>query len=96
MNLKLSQRVSGRISLVNGQDQIVYSGNNCYSGAFVDEEKNSQQNIFMTLLKTVCPNRIDLHVGKQGVGSAEIGALVPVFDKSATELIPKLLTSKNI
>ena len=31
-------------------------------------------------------NCIILHTRKQGVGSAEVGALAPMFEKSATEL----------
>ena len=39
----------------------------------------------MTLLQTVSPNRVALHVSKQETNSAEIGALALVFEKSATE-----------
>ena len=41
----------------------------------------------MSLLQIVCPNDIALGMGKQ-VHSVEIGALVTVFEKSATE--PKI------
>ena len=49
------------------------------------------------LIQTICPNCIALHVGKQGARSAEVGALVPAFQKSVTELKsnPKLLRCKN-
>ena len=40
----------------------------------------------MTHTQTTCPNRIALRVGKKGVHPAEVGALTPVFEKSATEL----------
>ena len=36
--------------------------------------------------QTTCPNRIALRAGKKGVCLAEVGALAPVFEKSATEL----------
>ena len=42
----------------------------------------------MTLIQTIYPKHIPLLAGKQRVRSAEVGALAPVFEKSATE--PKL------
>ena len=36
--------------------------------------------------QTVCPNWIAFREGKQGARSAEVGALVPVFKKLATDL----------
>ena len=40
----------------------------------------------MTLTQTICPNWIALRTSKKEVCSAEVGALVPVFEKPATEL----------
>ena len=39
--------------------------------------------IDMTLTQTISPNCIALHMDKQGVHSHEVGALPPVFEKSA-------------
>ena len=56
----------------------------------------------MSLIQAICPNHITLRVGKQGVRSAEVGALDSVLEKSATELElklkfkPKLLRGKTI
>ena len=57
----------------------------------IDEEKTINERL-LWLIQTVCPNHITLCTGKQ-----EVGALVSVFEKSATELKPKpkLLTCKN-
>ena len=49
--------------------------------ASIDENKNSHRKITITHTQTNCPNRIALRAGKKGVG-----ALVSVFEKSATEL----------
>ena len=46
----------------------------------------------VTLIQTIDPNCITLHVGKQGVCSVEVRALTPVFGKSATK--PNLLRCK--
>ena len=43
----------------------------------------------MTLIQTICPNNISLHIGKQGAHSGKVGALTSVFEKSARELKPK-------
>ena len=44
----------------------------------------------MSHTQTTCPNRIALHVGKKKRARlAGIGALAPVFEKSATELKQK-------
>ena len=40
----------------------------------------------MTYTQTTCPNCIALRVGKKEARPAEVGALTPVFEKSATEL----------
>ena len=61
----------------------------------VDEVKYSHQNITMTLKQTICLNCITLCVDKQEARSAEVEALAPVFEKSATELEQKLLKCKN-
>ena len=52
----------------------------------------------MTHTQTTCPNRIALRAGKKRVCPVEIGALAPVFEKSATvlKLKPKLLKCKSI
>ena len=42
--------------------------------------------ITMTLTETMYPNRIAFLTGKKRTCSAEVGALAPVFKKSATEL----------
>ena len=50
----------------------------------------------MTHTQTICKNHITLHAGKKGVRPAEVGALVLVFEKSATELKQqKLLKCKQ-
>ena len=43
---------------------------------------------------TPIPNCIAFHADKQGAHSAEVGALAPVLEKSATELKLKLLKCK--
>ena len=51
----------------------------------------------MTHTQTTCPNRIALRAGKKGAFPADVGALTPVFEKSATEpkLKQKLLNCKG-
>ena len=50
----------------------------------------------MTHTQTTCTNRIALRAGKKGALPAEVGALDPVFGKSATELKrQKLLKCKQ-
>ena len=49
----------------------------------------------MTHTQTTCPNRIALRTGKKGARPTEIGDLVSVFEKSATELKQKLLKRKG-
>ena len=39
----------------------------------------------MTNTQTTCPNRIALRVGKKGACPTDVGALAPLFEKSATE-----------
>ena len=39
----------------------------------------------LTLIQTVCPNCIAFRAVQLAARSAEAGALVPVFEKSATE-----------
>ena len=60
------------------------------------ENKNSQQKITMTLIQTILVNYIAHQMGKQGTHSAEVGALVPVSERSATEPKPNILRCKNI
>ena len=63
----------------------------------MDENKNSHQKITMTHTQTTYINRIALRAGKKkGARSAEVGALVSVSEKSATELKQeKLLKCKQ-
>ena len=49
----------------------------------------------MTHTQTIYINRIALRAGKKGVRPAEVGALVLVFEKSATELKLKQLKCKQ-
>ena len=51
----------------------------------------------MTHIQTTCQNRIALQAGKNGARPAEVGALAPEFEKSATELKlkQKLLKCKS-
>ena len=53
------------------------------------KKKKSQWKITMTLIQTKCPTHITLCTGKQGAHSCEVGALAPVFEKSATVPKPK-------
>ena len=51
--------------LASGQDQIVQTGNYCYSSiraASIDEEKNCQRKITMILIQNVLSNHITLHI----------------------------------
>ena len=52
----------------------------------MDENKNCHRKITMTHTQTTYKNRIVLRMGKKGARPAEVGALVSVFQKSATEL----------
>ena len=65
----------------------------------IRKKKNSQRKIIMTLIQTMCPDQIALRVGKHRAPSADVGALAPVFEKSATELKlkpkPKYLDQKH-
>ena len=91
INGDLNQIISKRTSSVNGQDQIVQSGNYCYSSirvASIDEEKiykNIHRKTTMTLIQARCPNHIAFHASKQSTHSAEVRDLVPVFKKSTIE-----------
>ena len=49
----------------------------------------------MTQIQTICPNCIVL-MDKQGVHSTEVGILDPGYEKSASELKPKLLRCKQL
>ena len=49
----------------------------------------------MTHTQTTYINRIALRAGKKGARPAEVGALAPVFEKSATEFKQKLLKCKQ-
>ena len=59
--------------------------------------KHIHRKIIMTHTQTTCRNRIDPHASKTGACPVEVGALVPVFESSATELKQKqkLLKSKS-
>ena len=50
------------------------------------ENKSSHRKITMTHTQPTCINCIALRAGKKGARPAEVGALVSVFEKSATEL----------
>ena len=63
--------------------------------ASIDENKNSHRKINLTHTQTTYINRITLRTGKKGARPAEVGALASVFEKSATELIQKLLKCKE-
>ena len=49
-------------------------------------DKNSHRKITMIHTQTTYINRIALRAGKKGTRPTEVGALAPVFEKSATEL----------
>ena len=59
--------------------------------------KYSHRKITMTHTQTTCPNRIAFRASKKGARLAEVGAMAPVFEKSATELKlkQKLLKCKS-
>ena len=63
--------------------------------ASIDENKNSHRKITMTHTQTTYINCIARRAGKKGARPAEVGALASVFEKSATELKPKLLKCKQ-
>ena len=50
----------------------------------------------MTLIQTIYSNHIPLNVGKQGVHSTKVGALTPVYKKSATEPKSNFLRCQSI
>ena len=66
-------------SNINCQEQKVQSRNNCLSlwVASTDEKKTDNKKCHNTinLIKTAHPNHIALQVGKQGVHSADVGAI---------------------
>ena len=100
VNAMPNQVLDIRILWDNSQDQIVWLGNYCCSSIRVDsidENENSHWKITMIHTQTTCPNHIALYAGKKGVYPAEVGALAPVFEKSATELKlkQKLLKCKH-
>ena len=96
--------LGGSISYVNGLYQIVQLGNYCHSFirvASIDTPpltKNRQRKITLILIHFIRQNRIVLHAGKQRTRSTEFGAMIPVIEKSITELKPKpkLLRFKHI
>ena len=51
--------------------------------------KYNHRKITMTHTQTKSPNRIVLHEDKKAPCPAEVGALAPVFEKSAAELKQK-------
>ena len=69
---------------------LIIKGGICWWG-----KKNSHEKITMTLTQTICPDRITLRAGKKGACSAEVGALAPEFEKSATEHKQKFLKCKS-
>ena len=90
MNPKMGQRraslaVEKKKTLVNGQGQIVQSGNYSHSSfraALIDEKtkEHSTKDYY-----NYTSNRIVLYSDKQGVRCVKAGDLVPVFEKSNTE-----------
>ena len=89
-----SNKVLGGLTpRVNSQDQIVQSWNCCYLSfrvASIDENKiQPMKEITLTQTQTTCPNLIALRAGKNGARPAEVGALAPMFENSATELKQK-------
>ena len=104
------RRINGALHLmlggwspqVNSHDQIVQSGNYSYSSlrvASIDEvKKYSHRKIIMTLTQNIYPNRITFCTSKKGAGSAEVGVLALMFEKSITELKhkQKFLKCKSI
>ena len=78
-----------RIPRDNGLDLITWSGNYCYSPirvASLDENKNAaiERLPWLTLKPLVQTASLFVRV-KNGAHPAEVGALAPVFEKSATE-----------
>ena len=59
--------------------------------------KHIHRKITMTHTQTTCSNRISLRARRKGARPAEVGALAPVFEKSATDLKlkQKLLKCKS-
>ena len=51
--------------------------------------KLSYRKITITHTQITCPNHITLRAGKKGARPAEVGALNPVFKKTATEIQQK-------
>ena len=79
---------------------MVQSRNYYYSSikvVSINEKKTANKRL-LWLIQTICPNNTTLNAGKQMVPSAEVGALGPMFEKSATELKlkPILLRYKDI
>ena len=74
----------------NGQDHLVRSRNYCCSSiTLVSREENkthSHRKITLKHTQTTGRNRITFRTGKKGVRAAEVGDLVSVSEKSATEL----------
>ena len=65
-------------------------------GVWWEENKNSKRKYCMNLIQIVLSNSIALHSNKQCSRSAEVWALNPVFEESATEPRINLLRSKII
>ena len=79
--------LSGRTSLVNGQDQIIQKGKYSYLSmrlASVDVE--AKRNIQWMITNRTCKQ----YAGKKGARFSEIGSLALMFEKSAIEPKPEL------
>ena len=75
-------------SQVNGQDQLVKSGNYCCLSIWVTSiaEENSHRKISKTRIQTRSSNRIAIHTGYQEMHSAVVGTRTPLMEKLAIEL----------
>ena len=101
VNTMPNQVLGVRIPRDNGQDQIVRSGNYNWSSirvVSIDENKNTaiERLPWLTLKRLVQTVSLFARV-KKGAHTAEVGALTPVFEKSATKLKlkQKLLKCKS-
>ena len=89
--------LGGGTALVNVYDQIVQSGNYCNSSMRVasNDQKNNFQKIIVTLIQTIFPNHITLHVDEWGVCYDEVRTLAPVFKKISFRAQSKLNLDAN-
>ena len=86
------------LSRLNAQDRRFDRGTTAAHlwVASIDENKNSHRKITMTHTQTTQINRIALRADKKRARPADVGALISVFEKSATKLKQqKLLKCKQ-